>query len=75
MIYEVQVDLEDGINAAVLKPNEKPFFFSSSCLVFSLSLCCSGFSDLVDFDLLAPSAGASAAPASGWGGESYYLLL
>ncbi|XP_017350769.1 clathrin coat assembly protein AP180 isoform X1 [Ictalurus punctatus] len=26
-----------------------------------------GFSDLVDFDLLAPSAGASAAPASGWG--------
>ncbi|XP_053508268.1 clathrin coat assembly protein AP180 [Ictalurus furcatus] len=67
VIYEVQVDLEDGINAAVLKPNEKPFFFSSSCLVFSLSLCCSGFSALVDFDLLAPSAGASAAPASGWG--------
>ncbi|XP_034153659.2 clathrin coat assembly protein AP180 isoform X3 [Pangasianodon hypophthalmus] len=26
-----------------------------------------GFSDLVDFDLLAPSAGASAAPASAWG--------
>ncbi|XP_046733092.1 clathrin coat assembly protein AP180 [Silurus meridionalis] len=27
----------------------------------------SGFSDLVDFDVLAPSAGASAAPASVWG--------
>ncbi|XP_053342359.1 clathrin coat assembly protein AP180 isoform X2 [Clarias gariepinus] len=26
-----------------------------------------GFSDLVDFDLLAPSAGAAAAPASSWG--------
>ncbi|XP_060761531.1 clathrin coat assembly protein AP180 [Neoarius graeffei] len=27
----------------------------------------SGFGDLVDFDLLAPSAGTSAAPASAWG--------
>ncbi|XP_062843985.1 clathrin coat assembly protein AP180 [Trichomycterus rosablanca] len=27
----------------------------------------SGFSDLVDFDLLAPSAGAAAAPTSAWG--------
>ncbi|XP_035384023.1 clathrin coat assembly protein AP180 isoform X2 [Electrophorus electricus] len=27
----------------------------------------SGFNDLVDFDLLAPSAGASAAPMSSWG--------
>ncbi|TSN21189.1 Phosphatidylinositol-binding clathrin assembly protein [Bagarius yarrelli] len=28
------------------------------------------FSELVDFDLLAPSAGASAAPVSAWGGET-----
>jgi len=37
--------------------------------LLSFSLYSSGFNDLVDFDLLAPTAGATAAPTASWGGE------
>ncbi len=37
----------------------------------------SGFNDLVDFDLLAPTTGASAASTASWGGElvSCFVVL
>ncbi|KAG7319391.1 hypothetical protein KOW79_016534 [Hemibagrus wyckioides] len=40
---------------------------AQSSSVTATAATVSGFSELVDFDLLAPSAGASAAPASVWG--------
>ncbi|KAK3534858.1 hypothetical protein QTP86_028556 [Hemibagrus guttatus] len=40
---------------------------AQSSSVTATAATVSGFSELVDFDLLAPSAGASAAPASAWG--------
>ncbi|XP_058274788.1 clathrin coat assembly protein AP180 isoform X7 [Hemibagrus wyckioides] len=50
---------------------------AQSSSVTATAATVSGFSELVDFDLLAPSAGASAAPASVWGdllGEDAFAL-